>query len=142
MHALIRACSGDGDIVLDFFAGAATTAHAVPTANAEDECDRRFIMVSNTEATPEDPDKNLCRDIFAERIRRVIAGYGDIAGLGGDFAYLRARRIAEEDVLYDLDPRALWTLLLLRHGHPLRHADRIFLTNFSFVQPKPTIWPR
>ncbi len=120
MHALIRACSGDGDIVLDFFAGAATTAHAVLTANAEDECDRRFIMVSNTEATPEDPDKNLCRDICAERIRRVIAGYGDIAGLGGDFAYLRARRIAEEDVLYDLDPRALWTLLLLRHGHPLR----------------------
>jgi adenine-specific DNA-methyltransferase len=120
---LIQQATEPSDIILDFFAGSATTAHAVLALNAEDEGDRRFIMVSNTEATPEDPDKNLCRDICAERIRRVIAGYGDSPGLGGDFAYLRARRIAEEDVMYDLDPRALWTLLQLRHGHPLRLYD-------------------
>lgn len=120
---LIQQAAGSGDIVLDFFAGSATTAHAVLSLNAEDESDRRFIMVSNTEVTSLDPDKNLCRDICAERIRRVITGYGDVAGLGGDFAYLRARLIAEEDVLYDLDPPALWTLLQLRHGHPLRPYD-------------------
>lgn len=118
--ALVRACSGDGDIVLDFFAGSATTAHAVLALNSEDEGDRRFIMVSNTESTTDDPDKNLCRDVCAERIRHVIAGYGEVPGTGGDFAYLLARRIPEEDVMYDLDAPALWTILQLRHGHHLR----------------------
>ena len=90
MQALVRACSGEGDIVLDFFAGSGTTAHAVLAQNAEDEGDRRFIMVSNTEVTADEPEKNLCRDVCAERIRRVIDGYGDVVGLGGDFAYLHA----------------------------------------------------
>ena len=80
-------------------------------------------MVSNTEATADEPDRNICRDVCAERIRRVIAGCGDTAGLGGDFAYLRTRRIAEADVMYDLDPAALWTLLQLRHGRALRPFD-------------------
>ena len=123
MQALVRACSGEGDIVLDFFAGSGTTAHAVLAQNAEDEGDRRFIMVSNTEVTADEPEKNLCRDVCAERIRRVIDGYGDVVGLGGDFAYLQVRRIAEEDVLYDLDPCALWTLFQLRQDHFLKPFD-------------------
>ncbi|MFJ5508769.1 site-specific DNA-methyltransferase [Pectobacterium jejuense] len=43
----------DGDIVLDFFAGSATTAHAVMQLNAEDNGKRRFIMVQLPEPTPE-----------------------------------------------------------------------------------------
>lgn len=35
----------DGDIILDFFSGSATTAHAVMQLNAEDGGNRRFIMV-------------------------------------------------------------------------------------------------
>ena len=123
VRALIRACCGDGDTVIDFFAGSGTTAHAVLMQNSEDDADRHFIMVSSTESTADQPDKNLCRDVCAERIRRVIDGYGDEPGLGGDFAYLRTRRIAEEDVMYDFDPPALWTLLQLRQGHPLRAFD-------------------
>ena len=123
MRALVRACSGEGDIIVDFFAGSGTTAHAVLALNAEDEADRRFIMVSNTEATEDEPDKNLCRDVCAERIRRVVTGYGNEPGLGGDFAYFRARRIAEEDVPYDLNPESVWMLLQLRQDHPLRPFD-------------------
>lgn len=41
-------------IVLDFFAGSATTAHAVMQLNAEDGGNRRFIMVQLPEPTPED----------------------------------------------------------------------------------------
>ena len=123
MRALVCACSGEDDIVLDFFAGSGTTAHAVLAQNAEDDGNRRFVMVSNAEATEADPAKNLCRDVCAERIRRAIDGYADTQGLGGDFAYLRSRRIAQEDVVYDLDPPALWTLLQLRQGFPLRPFD-------------------
>lgn len=116
---LISASTDDEDLVLDFFAGSATTAHAVLALNTEDEGDRKFIMVSNTEATANEPTKNLCRDVCAMRIRRVIDGNGDIPALGGNFAYLRTRRIEEGDVLYDLDPAALWTLIQLRHGRDL-----------------------
>ena len=111
------------DTIVDFFAGSGTTAHAVLALNAEDDGDRRFIMVSNTEATVDAPDKNLCRDVCAERIRRVIAGYGDVPGLGGDFAYLRARRVANPDVTYDFNPAAIWTLLQLRFGRALTPFD-------------------
>ncbi|MGB3392125.1 MAG: site-specific DNA-methyltransferase [Stenotrophomonas sp.] len=44
----------EADIVLDFFAGSSTTAHAVMQLNAEDDGNRRFIMVQLPEPTPED----------------------------------------------------------------------------------------
>jgi len=65
-------------IVLDFFGGSASTAHAVLAQNAQDGGDRRFIIVQLPEATP---DKSAARtegfetisDIGKERIRRVGA---------------------------------------------------------------------
>jgi len=83
--------------------------------NREDEEQRRFIMVSATEATADDPDKNICRDVCAERIRRVIGGYGGKEGTGGDFAYLRVKRIPQEDVLSEVDHAQVWTALQLIH---------------------------
>ncbi|WP_205544161.1 site-specific DNA-methyltransferase [Rubrobacter indicoceani] len=59
------------DIVLDFFAGSATTAHAVLEMNREDGGDRRFIMVQLPEKT-NNPDYPTIADIGRERIRRVI----------------------------------------------------------------------
>ena len=64
------------DIVLDFFSGSATTAHAVMQLNAEDDGHRKFIMVQIPEATDEKSDaykagyKNIC-EIGKERIRRA-----------------------------------------------------------------------
>ena len=63
-------------IILDFFSGSATTAHAVMQLNAEDGGNRKFIMVQLPEATPEDSEayktgyKNIC-EIGKERIRRA-----------------------------------------------------------------------
>jgi adenine-specific DNA-methyltransferase len=51
---LIRTITENGDIVLDFFAGASSSAHAVMALNAEDNSNRRFIMVQLPEPTPED----------------------------------------------------------------------------------------
>jgi adenine-specific DNA-methyltransferase len=62
--------STDGDdIVLDFFAGSGTTAHAVMVQNREDQGNRRFILVQLPEPT-EDKYKTIA-EICKERIRRV-----------------------------------------------------------------------
>ena len=63
-------------IILDFFSGSATTAHAVMQLNAEDGGNRKFIMVQLPEETAEDSEafkagfKNIC-EIGKERIRRA-----------------------------------------------------------------------
>ncbi|HET8897309.1 MAG TPA: site-specific DNA-methyltransferase [Rhodanobacteraceae bacterium] len=116
---------GDHDAtVLDFFAGSGTTAHAVAKLNAEDGGARRFILVSSAEATAEEPDKNLCRDVCAERVRRVLGGYvnakgAPVAGLGGGFAYLRARRIAPHRLALKLEHTEVWQALQLIHQRAL-----------------------
>ena len=77
MMELIKLCNlNTDDIVLDFFSGSATTAHAVMQLNAEDGGNRKFIMVQLPEATDEKSDaykagyKNIC-EIGKERIRRA-----------------------------------------------------------------------
>lgn len=77
---LIKRCcqlySNKDSIVLDFFSGSATTAHAVMQLNAEDGGNRRFIMVQLPEKTDEKSEafkagyKNIC-EIGKERIRRA-----------------------------------------------------------------------
>ena len=68
--------TGKKDVVLDFFSGSATTAHAVMQQNSEDSGTRRFIMVQLPETTDEGSDaynagyKNIC-EIGKERIRRA-----------------------------------------------------------------------
>ena len=68
--------TSDNDIILDFFSGSATTAHAVMQLNAEDGGKRQFIMVQLPEVTDEKSEafkagyKNIC-EIGKERIRRA-----------------------------------------------------------------------
>ena len=77
------------DIVLDFFSGSATTAHAVMQLNAEDSGNRRFIMVQIPEATESKDYSTLC-EIGKKRIRRagkkilqsVTSGAGNSKGEG------------------------------------------------------------
>ncbi len=66
----------DGDIVMDFFSGSATTAHAAMMLNAEDNRKRKYIMIQLDETCDEESDackagfKNIC-EIGEERIRRA-----------------------------------------------------------------------
>lgn len=73
-----------GDIILDSFAGSGTTAHAVLQLNKEDGLNRRFILV--------EMDSNICRNVTAERLRRVCKGYSksesnEVEGLGSGFRF-------------------------------------------------------
>lgn len=69
-------CTQQYDIILDFFSGSATTAHAVMQLNAEDGGNRKFIMVQLPEKCDEKSEaykagyKTIC-DIGEERIRRA-----------------------------------------------------------------------
>jgi adenine-specific DNA-methyltransferase len=123
IERVLQICCGPNDLVLDFFAGSGTTAHAVHKLNAEDGGRRRVILVSSTEATQDAPEKNLCRDVCATRVRRIIEGYtpagGEpVPGLGGDFTYLRTRRIPAGRVL-EIDHAQVWTALQLMHRDTL-----------------------
>ena len=123
-HLLAIGAKEKDSLVLDFFAGSGTTAHALMKLNAEDGGKRRYILVSSTEATGDLPDKNLCRDVCAERVRRVIQGYTNkkgaaVEGLGGSFAYLRTQRIPISRVFNDIQHEQVWRALQLSHGVPL-----------------------
>jgi adenine-specific DNA-methyltransferase len=114
-RALVAQTSSKRDIVLDFFAGSGTTAHAVLECNqTEDDGERRFILVSSSEATDDAPDRNICRDVCARRVRSVIQGYGNSPGLGGDFAYLECRKVNVGQLL-DLEHEQVWAALQMIH---------------------------
>lgn len=126
---LIASPLGLNGIVLDFFAGSGTTAHAVLNLNRQDGGNRRFILVSSTEANEATPDKNLCRDVCAERVRRVAQGYTNkkgepVASLGGGFAYLRTRRIPAETVFNRIQHDQVWTALQLIHVGVVNGYDK------------------
>lgn len=71
-------CSNEGDLILDFFAGSATTAHAAMQLNAEDGGNRKFIMVQLPEPCDEKSEAfkagyKTIAEISKERIRRAGA---------------------------------------------------------------------
>ena len=86
MKRLVHIASQKDSIILDFFSGSATTAHAVMQLNAEDGGHRKFIMVQLPEKTNEKSEaykagyKNIC-EIGKERIRRAGRKIKEDAGL-------------------------------------------------------------
>lgn len=101
IRELLRQASNPGDTILDFFAGSATTGHCVLELNAEDDGGRRFILCSSREATKTEPNKNLCDQITAERLRIAISGFAGNPPLEGDFAYLELDKYEAGDVEFD-----------------------------------------
>lgn len=80
-YCIQQAMDKDG-IILDSFAGSGTTAHAVLNMNKVDGGNRKFILIEMM---------NYADTITAERVKRVIDGYGNgkqaVEGTGGSFSY-------------------------------------------------------
>ena len=93
IERILRLDSSSNMIVLDSFAGSGTTAHAVLNMNKADGGHRKFILIEMMD---------YADSITAERVKRVIKGYGEgknaVEGTGGNFSF------------YDL-------------GEPLLHGD-------------------
>jgi DNA modification methylase len=125
---LLRMMPGNDFIALDFFAGTGTTAEATMRLNSQDDGRRSFIMVSSTEATEDEPRKNICRDACAKRIAHYFRTDGssyqllkpDLFG----FTYMRARReqVSELDEVFR--PANVWQLIQELHGLPIGQYDR------------------
>jgi len=82
----------NNDIILDFFSGSATTAHAVMQLNAEDGGNRKYIMVQLPEPCPENSEaykagfKNISQ-IGKERIRRAAKKIKEETGADIDYGF-------------------------------------------------------
>jgi adenine-specific DNA-methyltransferase len=71
IRRILQVSTDEDSLILDFFAGSCTTAHAVLEQNREDGGNRKFIMVQLPEPTG-NPEFPTIADIGKERIRRVI----------------------------------------------------------------------
>lgn len=82
IERIIQIATDENDIILDSFAGSGTTAHAVLNMNHKDGGNRKFILIEMMDYS---------ENITAERVRRVIGGYGEgkntVSGTGGSFSY-------------------------------------------------------
>lgn len=123
------------DIILDFFSGSSTTAHAVMQLNAEDGGNRKFIMVQLPEPCDEKSEafkagyKNIC-EIGKERIRRAakkIADDNPNAKLDGGFRVFKVDDSNMKDVYY---APAEYTLSLLDRLESNIKEDRTDLDLF------------
>ncbi len=84
IRRILQLASEKDSIILDSFAGSGTTGNAIFQLNKQDVVNRRFILV--------EMDTNICRNVTAERLRRVCIGYTKpdgtaVEGLGGGFRY-------------------------------------------------------
>ena len=117
-----KICNDKDALILDFFSGSATTAHAVMKLNAEDGGKRKFIMVQLPEVTDEKSEarkagyETICQ-IGEERIRRAGRKIKEEAGLQGQdldtgFRVLKLDSSNMEDVFYtpeDFDAKDIFT---------------------------------
>jgi adenine-specific DNA-methyltransferase len=75
---ILEIATNEGDIILDSFAGSGTTAHSILNFNKETKGKRNFILIEM---------ESYADSITAERLKRVIKGYGTTDGTGGSFDF-------------------------------------------------------
>lgn len=104
LKRIFHVATGPGDVILDSFAGSGTAAQAVLELNQEDAGGRKFVLIQMPfdNKGHEEDGINICRDITAERVKRVIKGYSyekrgpkgktkrvTVEGSVGSFTYVR-----------------------------------------------------
>ena len=105
LEKLISSITNKDDIILDFFSGSATTAHAIMKLNLEDNGKRKYIMVQIPEKT-DNPNYSTICDIGEERIRRAGIEIKEEAGmlaanLDSGFRVLKLDSSNMTDVFYN-----------------------------------------
>ena len=86
---LINYCPNKNAIVLDFFAGSGSTAHAVLSQNQDDCGNRQFIVCTNNE-------DGICEEVTYPRISNVIKGYGKTPGIPANLKYYRTEFVPKD----------------------------------------------
>ena len=99
LKKLFEYSTEENDIILDSFAGSGTTGQSVMELNRQDGGNRQFVLVQMTEASEQEPDKNICKDKTRERIKKVIEAYDFKDG----FKYLRVGSPIDPETMLDGD---------------------------------------
>ena len=115
---IISTILDEDDLILDFFSGSATTAHAVMKLNSEDGGKRKFIMVQIPEPTPKDSEANK-------------AGYDTIDQIGQERIRRAAKKIKEDNPLFADD-------LGFRH-YTLQNVDQNTLDKMETFDPNGSL---
>jgi len=100
IKTLIQLTSQKNSIIVDFFAGTGTTAHAVLDLNTEDGSNRQFILCTNNQ--DENGGHKICTDICYPRIKKVIEGHKNlkekkVKRLGGNLKYFKTDFVEYEE---------------------------------------------
>jgi adenine-specific DNA-methyltransferase len=80
IEKILSIATSQGDLILDSFAGSGTTAHAILNLNKQDSGNRKYILVET---------EDYAETTTAERVKRVIKGYGTTEGTGGSFDFYK-----------------------------------------------------
>lgn len=128
IKSLLKLSTNKDSIILDFFAGSGTTAHAVLNLNEEDGGSRQFILCTNNE-------NNICKDITYERIRTVVTGlrkdgsrYSE--GIYSNLKYYRTDFVAKDnEYLADSLLEHVREMIQLEHGIKLDNKSYIMIMN-------------
>lgn len=115
-------------IILDSFAGSGTTAHAVLNLNKQDGGNRKFILCEMCD---------YAENITAERVRRVMKGYGEgknaVAGTGGSFDFYELGETIFDPVTGNLNDNA--------DTEAIRRYVWFSETNSAYIQPAKDAHP-
>lgn len=91
IERILELSTNKDSIILDSFAGSGTTAHAVLNMNKADGGNRKFILIEM---------EDYAETITAERVKRVINGYADVEGTGGNFSFYELGKPLLKDNYY------------------------------------------
>lgn len=89
-QSILSATNKKNAIILDFFAGSGTTGHAVLELNKEDGGNRSFILCTNNE-------NNIAEEVTYQRVKGVIDGYKEIAGIPANVRYFKTDFVERAD---------------------------------------------
>ncbi|MCD7737818.1 MAG: site-specific DNA-methyltransferase [Lachnospiraceae bacterium] len=132
IERILQIATFPDDIILDSFAGSGTTAHAVLNMNKADGGNRKFILVELGD---------YADTITAERVKRVIQGYGSgknkTEGTGGNFSYYELGEplfigdILNESVGTDKIREYIWYTETRQSHEPVSDGHLYFLGNYN-----------
>lgn len=125
LKQLINYHSNKDAVILDFFAGSASTAHAVLSLNQEDEGNRKFIVCTNNE-------NNICETVTYPRLINVIEGYGKYDGIPANLKYYKTDFIEKRsaDLDYNINDKLLEHITEMVQ---LEYAVKLDMTNYILI---------
>ena len=120
--------------VLDFFAGSATTGHAVVALNEEDGGTRKFILCTNNE-------NNICEEKTYPRLKNVAHGYGKYAAIPFNLKYYKTDFVScKEEYLSEALLEHMTEMIQLEHGVKIDGSNYIMIMSDEEADELQSNW--